>query len=215
MCPKIAFLRSEVCTGASKSQTVLGLFRRTARLSARQVVTNAVLVHSDVDSPCSAGHLTVPPPSPPALLDAGTNCPPLAGFPAAVEKAPMQQPARPAGAQAGGVPMAMPMPFPIIQNVNQLSELRCDVPVCFSQLLAVCLCSASNCRMQRHRPTPQPPLNRKLANASRLQPRTHHCPFAACMRLIMRGRAWRCSVEQLCMSALVPPAPAAASLWPR
>ncbi|KAL4437202.1 hypothetical protein ABPG75_004341 [Micractinium tetrahymenae] len=40
----------------------------------------------------------------------------------------MQQPVRPAGAQAGGVPMAVPMPFPIIQNINQLSELS-GIPV--------------------------------------------------------------------------------------
>jgi hypothetical protein len=39
-----------------------------------------------------------------------------------------QQPARPGGqaAQPGqaSVPMAMPMPFPMIQNINTLSELR-------------------------------------------------------------------------------------------
>lgn len=75
-----------------------------------------------------------------APLETGVDLPPRPqALPTVIGLAThaMQQPARPAGAQAGAVPMAVPMPFPIIQNINQLSEMRCG-KACLTTCFLAC-----------------------------------------------------------------------------
>lgn len=116
--------------------------------------------------------------------------------------------------------MAVPMPFPIIQNINQLSELRCDIQgqtrgawclafSCLRMVLAVSPAVYGSSMFLRRG------LDGKLPQTRPAQASWPHCISLCAQAILLLADAQPPADPANTSEPWSPTPPAAASRWPR